>query len=231
MGSKIEDPNHMTSTSKFIMSIRVSSNLQLFLLLCTTYLLLAIINLYVLVDDDLYYTLSYKSKSYQFISDILEQEKRGRWLALFLLPFIILFKIFTTSGCLFIGGYVVNVNLNFSNLFRIAIISQCVFLIRPIIKLFWFTSFNVNSTLEQLHSFSPFSIFSIIDKSTIEPWLIYPFQSLNIFELLFWCALGHQLKYVLNTDFLGSLKFVAISYGVGFFFWLVFIMFITVSNS
>lgn len=65
--------------------------------------------------------------------------------------------------------------------------------------------------------------------SELEPWLVYPIQLLNVFELLYWAVLAWQLQEVLKKSFPESLGFVMKTYGVGLTVWVVVVMFLTVS--
>jgi len=103
-----------------------------------------------------------------------------------------------------------------------------IFLIPSIIKMAWFT-FKSDYTLEDVQYFLPGSMLNIFDPKLLEPWLIYPIQSLNIWELAFWIALAVGLKKYLDGDFYRSMSLVAGTYGAGLVIWVVFVTFLTLN--
>ena len=122
-------------------------------------------------------------------------------------------------------------NSNYKHYFEILVKSEFIFLIPLAIKLFWFNIFHTSYTLQDLQYFSPLSVFSFFDPKEIDTWLVYPMQLFNVFELLYWLILAYLLKDVLGKGFKDSLGFVATTYGVGLFIWVVLVMFLIVNIS
>jgi hypothetical protein len=125
----------------------------------------------------------------------------------------------------------VGVENGFKKFFTVAVYAEFIFLIPVVSKIIWFLFFDNDYTLKDLQYFSPLSAFSFLNPKEIEPWLVYPIQLLNLFELLYWLALAYQLKDVLGKSFKASLGFVAATYGVGLFIWVVLITFLIVTIS
>jgi len=198
-------------------------------LLSVTYVLLLFLSDYFLLSDDLLFDFFNNQYSEQLANRLLGDSKEWKWLSYLLAPVFLGLRIFLVSVCFSIGVFVINIQVPFKNLLNISILGEYTLLVVPAIKLIWFGIVDLNYNFEDLQYFSPLSIFSLFDPEDIEPWLIYPFQLLNVFEILYWCALAYQLKNILNRDFAGSFAFVASTYGVGLLLWVIFVMFLTVS--
>ena len=62
-------------------------------------------------------------------------------------------------------------------------------------------------------------------------WFIYPFQTLNLFELAYIICLGYWVGQLTNTNTDNGLKVVAYSYVPALLLWVVTIMFFTLNYS
>lgn len=202
--------------------------LHLFVGLLALQLLLLFSIDYLLVSDDLYYVF-FNQLDTDRISSMIESGKKWKWLSYVLIPVFLIVKLFLVSICLSIGGLLTRVEDGFRQFFKAVVYAEFIFLTPVILKLIWFVFFDVNYSLEDLQYFSPLSAFSFFNPEEIEPWLVYPIQLLNIFELFYWLALAYQLKDVLGKSFKASLGFVAATYGVGLFIWVVLITFLIVT--
>jgi hypothetical protein len=103
-------------------------------------------------------------------------------------------------------------------------------LIPGVVKIFWF-SFQRDYTLEDLQYFMPGSLLNLFNPKEIEPWLVYPLQSINVLEVAFWFALAYELKEFFNEDFGKAFGTVMASYGSGLVIWIVFVVFLTLNFS
>jgi len=184
-----------------------------------------------LFSDDLIYDSLINQLSYERISELLNQGKKWKWLSYVFVPIVFLVKATFVATCLSIGGIFARVEESFAKFFSMAVNAEFIFLIPGIIKLLWFSFFNVNYTLQDLQYFSPLSVLSILSQSEIEPMFLYPIQLLNLFEVAYWFTIAYQLKPILEKNFGYSLGFLAKTYGVGLAVWVVVVMFLTVSIS
>ena len=71
--------------------------------------------------------------------------------------------------------------------------------------------------MEDLQYFYPLYALSIIGYEGLQPWFVYPFQVLNLFELAYWFILAYLLGKELESTTDKGLSIVASSYGVGLF--------------
>lgn len=58
---------------------------------------------------------------------------------------------------------------------------------------------------------------------------MYPLQTLNVFELVYWLLLAKGVSEALNRDFTRSFELVMASYGSALVLWIVTVMFLTVT--
>lgn len=205
--------------------------MRVFIFLLIAYVTILIASDYVLISDELFFDFFGRQLSYESINEIIEKGKSWKWVMYLFLPAVVFLKLFLVSICFSIGGLVVGLESGYKTFFQVSVKSEFIFLIPTIIKLFWFSLYQTDYTLEDLQYFSPLSVFILFSPKEIEPWLAYPLQLLNVFELLYWFSLAYQLKEVLGKSFSGSWGFVAATYGVGLLVWLVLVMFLTVSIS
>lgn len=205
--------------------------MKAFVTLFAAYLILLVISEYILVSDDLVIDFLAKRLSYERANEFMEEQNNWKWLTSIFVPISILFKLFFVTFCIYIGELLLGIENTFTSVFIRAINAEFIFLIPPVIKLFWFTFLQTDYTLETLEYFSPFSLFSLFNPNEVDPWLTYPLKLVNAFELLYWLALAYQLKEVLHRGFLGSLGFVASTYGAGLLIWVVLVMFLSLSMS
>ena len=76
-----------------------------------------------------------------------------------------------------------------------------------------------------------FSIAGLLHLSRSEEWWVMPLRAINIFELFFCLGLAAGVSRAMNRPFRSALAFVALSYGVGFLLWMLFVMFLQLSLS
>ena len=106
-----------------------------------------------------------------------------------------------------------------------------IFLLVPILKIIWFYFFQTNYTLEDIQYFYPLSALNIIGYAGLEPWLIYPLQILNLFELAYIIYLAYQIGKVTSTNTDTGFKIMMYSYVPTLLLWVCVVMFLTLSMS
>jgi hypothetical protein len=165
------------------------------------------------------------------IEKMLINQERFEWIGYLFIPIFYLIKILAITLCIYSGVLILNLsNLTFSKIFSAIVIADMLFLIPGVIKIFWF-SFQPDYTLEDLQYFMPGSLLNFFNPKEIEPWLVYPLQSINIWEVAFWFAMAYELKEYFENDFASSFGTVMSSYGSGLVIWIVFVVFLTLNFS
>ena len=98
-------------------------------------------------------------------------------------------------------------------------------------KLLSFLIFWFYYKLEDIQYFYPLSALNIVGYQDLEPWFIYPFQTLNLFEVTYWLILAYFIGKATQTSMDQGLKIVAYSYGSALLLWVVTVMFFTLNYS
>lgn len=209
---------------------KVNANF-VFALVVIVSVVLSLIGDYVLLTDDLFFDFFAEKLSHEQIYKIVEAGSTWQWINYVILPLIYLLKFFFVASCLSIGALIFSNTISIKDLFRVTMISEFIFFIPSIIKIFWFGVFHVDYTLQDLQFFSPLSVLSLMDRESVEPWLIYPLQLLNVFELVYWLVLAYGLYDLTRERYSKMLGLVAASYGTGLLLWVVFVVFLTINLS
>ncbi len=196
-----------------------------------SYVFLQILSDYLLYSDDLIYDYLGNQLSYERISNLLSEVSKWKWLYYIIIPAYLITKIFVVSTCLSVGGLVIGLENGFKRFIFVSINAEFIFVLPTLIKLVWFSFIQTSYSLQDLQTFFPLSALSVLNVKEVDPWLIYPLQLINVFELLYWLALAYQLKEITNKKFLYNLAFVGYTYGVCLVTWAIFVVFLSVTNS
>jgi len=106
-----------------------------------------------------------------------------------------------------------------------------VFVIAMIIKTIWLFIYSSDADLKYIQYFYPLSAINFVNYKEIAPWSVYAIQVINLFELLYWLVLAFILKGFLKRSIWKSLGFVLSTYVLGLFFWVIFVVFISLNFS
>jgi hypothetical protein len=135
------------------------------------------------------------------------------------------------SSVLSIGMFFNNNDNSFKKILNIVIKAEFIFLLMPILKIFWFYFFQTDYTLEDIQYFYPLSALNIIGYKELDSWLIYPLQTLNLFEVAYIIYLSYQIGDLTKTNADNGLKIVSYSYVPTLLLWVTVIMFFTLNYS
>ena len=138
------------------MKVKEYSGLKLFLVIVVVNGLLAFSNNYLFINDDLFYQTYGEQLAISRIDKMLDLRDRWEWLGYAFLPLLLLFRVFLTSSCLCIGIYFADLKLSFSKLFKIALLTDFIYVLSGFVKLVILIFFKPISTLYDLQ-FTPFS--------------------------------------------------------------------------
>ena len=111
------------------------------------------------------------------------------------------------------------------------LLAEAVFLVPGIFKLFWFIFVQTNYTLSDVQMFYPLSVLNFFDPDSLDAWLIYPLQLINIFEVIYLFILAYGFYLATQSNYGMMLRLVVCTYGTGLFIWTIGVMFLTVSFS
>lgn len=166
------------------------------------------------------------------IHQFFEFQDKWQWIGYSIVPVLFLIKTSVIASVLYIGIFFFSkTQVTFKQLWAIVVSAEFVFLLVPLLKIAWFYFFQTNYTLEDIQYFYPLSSLNIVSYKNLEPWFIYPFQALNLFELAYWLILAYYIGNVAQTTMDKGLKIVAYSYGSALLLWVLSIMFFTLNYS
>ena len=185
---------------------------------------------YLLVSDELFLNEFSKSFTSEQLREMLGQRDNLKWLGYLILPLYYLLKFLLVTCCLSISVFFITDKFEFKRMVYITGKSELVFLVSAIIKLLWFFLIQTSYTLRDLQYFYPLSVLSMFNPNSLEPWLIYPFQVMNLFEVIYWVVLAHLLsKEIPELDMNRSMAAVMSGYGTGLVIWIALVMFLTIT--
>jgi len=165
------------------------------------------------------------------VNNYFEFQDKWHWLTYLYIPFIILIKTSGITTILYIGLFLLNKELKYKPLWDITLKAEFIFLLVPILKIIWFTFFQTQYNLNDIQNFYPLSALNIVGYKGLEPWFIYPFQILNLFELSYIIYLGFQIGRLTNKNTDYGLKIVGLSYVPALLLWVATVMFFTLNYS
>lgn len=203
----------------------------LFVAISIIAILLTFAGQYLLISDQLYFIFFADQLSYEQIEVLIKRNHQWSWMTYPLLPVLNLVKFTLVTSCLGLGYYFYENKFPFKPFFIISVKAELILYLPALVKLVWFLFIQTDYHLADLQYFYPLSLLSLFDPTSLEPWLIYPLQLLNVFELLYWFALAYGISQTLDMSLGKAFGLVASSYGVGLLLWVAFVMFLTVSFS
>ncbi len=144
--------------------------------------------------------LTYNSLIEQFSHDnvmqFLDRQRKFIWLGYVFVPIMLSVKLLLVSFVLSIGEVFYDINLSFKKAFKAVLLAEPIFILMSIVKLVWVKFFVENLTLEYLQFFVPLSLSSMFNPVSLSKWLIYPLQTLNLFEIAYIFILFSLKKYI-----------------------------------
>lgn len=203
-----------------------------YILLCVLLLIITEATKYFLQIDKLVYNSLAENLTSSQINNLISLQKKWQWIGYLFVPIFILLKTLVVSSFLYIGVFFFSrKEIVFKSILSNVLKAEFIFLIIPILKIIWFNIFQTNYSLEDIQYFYPLSGLNIIGYKSIEPWLIYPLQTLNLFEIAYIIYLSYRIGYLTNSSADNGLKIVGYSYVPALLLWVTVVMFFTLNNS
>lgn len=137
-------------------------------------------------------------------------------------PFAFLWKFTLTAFTLWIGGFMAGYKLSFKYLWQFTMIAEVIFIIPELLRLLWFVGVVEPENYQEIETFHPLSLYSLLNGAQMDPRYHYPLGAINIFELAYWGLLAIGVHTISRKSFNHSLLIVLGSYTLCFFLWLGF---------
>jgi hypothetical protein len=201
-----------------------------FLLLCLAYWCI------LFFSDQLIFTESFYRDYYgQFsvgsIESVLDFQSRFWWIGYAFQPVVVLSKALFLVFCVSVGAFIIDVKFQAQSLLKIGIISDAVFVMSSL----W-VAINIYLNIETINfqsllNINSLSLLSYLGTENVVPWLHYPLQTLNLFEVAYVLCISWLLSKQWKPNFVESLNIVIPSYGIGLLIWMVLVVFLTLQVS
>ncbi len=198
---------------------------------CVTYLLLTYLSEAWIFTGEFYYRNLSTEISLYSIEGILETKERFWWVAYFVQILVILFKMLFAALCIFIGVVLSDIEIAFKDLFKSVVITESIFIVSQFVYLVNLYVNRAELTFETTTNYFPLSMLSYLGVENVDPWLHYPLQTLNLFEIAYILCISWLLSKQWKPDFIESINIVLPSYGIGLLIWMVLVVFLTLQIS
>ena len=175
-----------------------------------------------ILTDNIYIEHFYQQTSFVRIEKILSLKSKWSWISYVSIPAIYLIKFTLVSLWILSATILFGYKNTFKEIFGVVIVAEFIWLIPSFITLIWFGFIDTDYSLVDVQYFKPLSLLNFFEASEVENWLIFPLQSLNLFELVYVLVLAIGIKKMLKKDYNTALNFTIPVYGSAVFVWVVF---------
>lgn len=206
-------------------------NFQLFFLIIPLFLLVTFLSQNFLNSEELTYNFYAEQLAYDQIEQLLETQKKWEWVGYAVVPLIVLIRSSLVAMCLSVGLFFYDDEneYKFKKFLNITLWGELVLVSVGYVKLIYFAFIKTDYTLKDIQQYYPLSYTNFLDLEKIEPWLIYPLQTVNLFEITYFFVLVYGLHELLKNNFWRSFEITAVSYGTGLAIWLGLVSFLTLN--
>ncbi len=137
-------------------------------------------------------------------------------------PIFLAWKFVFTTFAIWVGCFMFGYRLTFSQLWKLVMICELVFIVAEIGKIGWFTMIPQDLDYQDYQAFYPLSIMNLVDYVQLPAKWHYPFKSLNLFELAYWALLIVGVFWISGKRLKISIYVVTSSYVLLYFMWLIY---------
>lgn len=186
-----------------------------------------------LSTEEVLYNFYLENYAQEQVEEIIEQQQKWSWLGYAIIPLFVLIRSSLVALCLSIITFFYEMEhpFKFKQFLRIALVGEFVWVFVSIVKFAYFYWFQTEFTLEEFQQYFPFSFTNYLDLETLDPWFVYPLQTVNLFEVLYFFVLVYGMHKLLKNKYWVSFERVAIGYGTGLLVWLGLTMFLILNMS
>lgn len=156
---------------------------------------------------------------------MLESWQKWRWLSFAVAPLLLLIRLSLVTLCLFVGSFFFAdmAGRKFKDWWGVAMVAQSVMLLYSVVLCIINIAAGANEALEVTKCIS----LLFLGGEGIEQWIKIPLSAVNVFEIAYWFLMAKLVSVKTDNGFGKSFKFVMSSYGVGYLFYIVLLMFLT----
>ncbi len=137
-------------------------------------------------------------------------------------PIYLAWKFTLTAFIIWVGSFMFGYKLTFSELWKMVMIMELVFIIPELGKVLWFLVSAGDPNYHDVVAFYPLSLINLFDYESLNTRWIYPLKAINVFEAVYWFFLMTGIFWLSNKKWKISVFIVLSSYGLFFFLWLIY---------
>lgn len=157
-------------------------------------------------------------------AQLMEIWQKWRWGSFLLVPLLLLLRLSLVSLCLFVGSFFSSdmAGREFKDWWRVALIAQSIMLLYSVVV----CAINISTGSDETLLFTKYTSLLFLGNEEIEQWLKIPLSAVNLFEIIYWVLMARLVSIKTKNGYSKSFGFVMSSYGVGYLFYIVFLMFL-----
>lgn len=209
-----------------VSDIYLNRNIWPYLIFLTlTYLVLGFINHNLILTEDFYYDYLYGQVDNSRLDEVVTKTKSFSKFKIIWEPLSALLSVIGISFCINLGLMQQEDKISFGDVFRVVLISYCVFLVPNFIRIFFFIG-ETGFTLAEFNNYSIGSLSFLLSEDD-SYWLQYIVRTFNVFEIIFWGLLVLGIKEITGWHRDSSIRLVLVSYGLGLMFWMTVHLYLT----
>jgi len=188
-------------------------SIYFFLLLCTiTFLLLFIKKNFI----------EYEITAFQILD---ERGQLGLFKAISALqylsiPIIYVVKFTFIAFLIWVGCFGFGYRITYANCWHIVLVSEIIFVLPEILKIFWFLFFETDPIFAEVKAFYPLSLMNFFNWENVADKWHYPLKSLNVFEIIYWFFIVAGIYVKSQKEYKQSMIIGLFGYILPYLFWL-----------
>ena len=210
--------------------MKLNNQLLLFLFLVTISGLITFFLQEFVISESLWFDY-FESKNLESdeINSVLDFYEEWSLINYITLPLIYLLKISLIAFWILSGAILYGYRISFIVLLEKIILAEFVWLILPLISIFWFGFFASPDSVRQIENFGFISVLDLVNGINYDGWIVYLLRSISLIHIIYILILSLELKKVISTSQTEALKFTTSVYGSAFFVWIVFYSFVSLN--
>ena len=157
-------------------------------------------------------------------AQLLERWQKWRWVSFVVTPLLLLLRLGLVSLCLFVGSFFFSEMSGrvFKDWWTVAMNAQAVMILYSVVLCIT----NLVAGSDMAMEVTKYSSLLFLGGDNIEQWIKLPLSAVNIFEIAYWLVMARLSSVRTKIQFCRSWGFVMSSYGVGYLFYIVLLMFL-----
>jgi hypothetical protein len=167
-----------------------------------SYLILLILN-----DPVLFHNSYRQVLDEDRIMNLLRTRESISYVSLIIIPIFLMMKYLIILCMMLSGKYLERIEISKGNLFQCIIQCDLIFIVPILIKYVLFEFVWHDYDLEEIQTYMPCSLAAVVGYDKIPRYLLYPLQSINLFEIVFIASLASSISKTIGS-FKQALMFV-----------------------